>query len=345
MLEKEGYEIRVLDLINTERSHGYNPFVYLRDDKDVLKLVANLVRNTTPKGAQSNDPFWERAETALLEALILYLVNEAPPEEQNFPMVMEMISAAEVKEEDEGYTSILDELFNALEQRNPEHLALKQYRIFKMAAGKTAKSILISLGVRLEKFNLPQIASVVSHDELNLPSLGDKKTALFAVIPDNDSSLNYIIGMMYTQLFQELFFKADQLHGGRLPVHVHCVMDEFANVALPDEFDKLLSTMRSREVSVSIYTPDEVRMLDNRYALLFIRGERAVQDDKYNILRHPNIKLTADGGVEPYIHGQAPNALDPDFILLDGDMGDYELLSETDVEELLKKSETEEQKK
>ena len=420
MLEKEGYEIRVLDLINTERSHGYNPFVYLRDDKDVLKLVANLVRTTTPKGAQSNDPFWERAETALLEALILYLVNEAPPEEQNFPMVMEMISAAEVKEEDEGYTSILDELFNALEQRNPEHLALKQYRIFKMAAGKTAKSILISLGVRLEKFNLPQIASVVSHDELNLPSLGDKKTALFAVIPDNDSSLNYIIGMMYTQLFQELFFKADQLHGGRLPVHVHCVMDEFANVALPDEFDKLLSTMRSREVSVSIiiqnlaqlkalfekqwesivgncdeflylggneqsthkyvsellgkstidvntygqskgrngsystnwqisgrelYTPDEVRMLDNRYALLFIRGERAVQDDKYNILRHPNIKLTADGGVEPYIHGQAPNALDPDFILLDGDMGDYELLSETDVEELLKKSETEEQKK
>lgn len=420
MLEKEGYEIRVLDLINTERSHGYNPFVYLRDDKDVLKLVANLVRNTTPKGAQSNDPFWERAETALLEALILYLVNEAPPEEQNFPMVMEMISAAEVKEEDEGYTSILDELFNALEQRNPEHLALKQYRIFKMAAGKTAKSILISLGVSLEKFNLPQIASVVSHDELNLPSLGDKKTALFAVIPDNDSSLNYIIGMMYTQLFQELFFKADQLHGGRLPVHVHCVMDEFANVALPDEFDKLLSTMRSREVSVSIiiqnlaqlkalfekqwesivgncdeflylggneqsthkyvsellgkstidvntygqskgrngsystnwqisgrelYTPDEVRMLDNRYALLFIRGERAVQDDKYNILRHPNIKLTADGGVEPYIHGQAPNALDPDFILLDGDMGDYELLSETDVEELLKKSETEEQKK
>ena len=420
MLEKEGYEIRVLDLINTERSHGYNPFVYLRDDKDVLKLVSNLVRNTTPKGAQSNDPFWERAETALLEALILYLVNEAPPEEQNFPMVMEMISAAEVKEEDEGYTSILDELFNALEQRSPDHLALKQYRIFKMAAGKTAKSILISLGVRLEKFNLPQIASVVSHDELNLPSLGDKKTALFAVIPDNDSSLNYIIGMMYTQLFQELFYKADQLHGGRLPVHVHCVMDEFANVALPDEFDKLLSTMRSREVSVSIiiqnlaqlkalfekqwesivgncdeflylggneqsthryvsellgkatidtntygqsrgrngsystnwqisgrelYTPDEVRMLDNRYALLFIRGERAVQDYKYDIMRHPNIKQTADGGAKTYIHGQAPNALDSDFILLDGDISDYELLSEADVEEMLKKSETEEQKK
>jgi len=420
MLQKQGYEIRVLDLINTERSHGYNPFVYLRDDKDVLKLVSNLVRNTTPKGAQSNDPFWERAETALLEALILYLVNEAPPEEQNFPMVMEMINAAEVKEEDEGYTSVLDELFNALEQRNPEHLALKQYHIFKMAAGKTAKSILISLGVRLEKFNLPQIAGVVNHDELDLPSLGDKKTALFAVIPDNDSSLNYIIGMMYTQLFQELFYKADHLHGGRLPVHVHCVMDEFANVALPDEFDKLLSTMRSREVSVSIiiqnlaqlkalfekqwesivgncdeflylggneqsthkyvsellgkatidtntygqskgrngnystnwqisgrelYTPDEVRMLDNRYALLFIRGERAVQDEKYDIMRHPNVKLTADGGAKPFIHGQAPNAFDSDFILLDGDMGDYELLSETDVDEMIKQSETEEQKK
>lgn len=420
LLEKKGYVIKVLDLIDMGKSHGYNPFAYIRDENDVLKLVTNLIRNTTPKGSQSNDPFWERSETALLQALILYLVEKAPPDEQNFPMVMEMVAASGASEGEEAYESIIDELFARLAMDRPESVAVKQYGIYKQAPGKTAKSILISLGVRLEKFNLPQIASVVSHDELNLPSLGDKKTALFAVIPDNDSSLNYIIGMMYTQLFQELFFKADQLHGGRLPVHVHCVMDEFANVALPDEFDKLLSTMRSREVSVSIiiqnlaqlkalfekqwesivgncdeflylggneqsthkyvsellgkstidvntygqskgrngsystnwqisgrelYTPDEVRMLDNRYALLFIRGERAVQDDKYNILRHPNIKLTADGGVEPYIHGQAPNALDPDFILLDGDMGDYELLSETDVEELLKKSETEEQKK
>ena len=242
----------MLDLINTDRSHGYNPFAYLRDEKDVLKLVSNLVRNTTPKGASSNDPFWERAETALLEALILYLIFEAPPEEQNFPMVMEMINAAEVREEDEGYESVLDELFSRLEFRDPEHLAVKQYHIFKLAAGKTAKSILISLGVRLEKFNLPQIASVVMHDELDLPSLGEKKVALFAVIPDNDSSLNYIIGMMYTQLFQELYYSADFIHHGSLPVHVHCVMDEFANVALPDEFDKLLATMRSREISVSI---------------------------------------------------------------------------------------------
>lgn len=419
LLEQQGYEIKVLDLINTGRSHGYNPFVYLRDDKDVLKLVTNLVRNTTPKGAQSNDPFWERAETALLEALILYLVNEAPKEEQNFSMVMEMVNAAEVKEEDEEYTSILDELFLSLEQRNPEHLAVKQYHIFKLAAGKTAKSILISLGVRLEKFNLPQIASLVSFDELNLPSLGDKKSALFAIIPDNDSSLNYIIGMMYTQLFQELFYKADHENGGSLPVHVHCVMDEFPNVALPDEFDKLLATMRSRKVSVSIivqnlaqlkalfekqwesiigncdeflylggneqsthkyvsellgketidmntygqskgrngsystnwqlsgrelYTPDEVRMLDNRYALLFVRGERAVQDDKYDILRHPNIKLTADGGVKPYIHGQAPKAFEPDFILLDGSTEDYEVLSEAELNERYEKEAEEKQK-
>ncbi|MCX6831709.1 MAG: type IV secretory system conjugative DNA transfer family protein, partial [candidate division Zixibacteria bacterium] len=232
LLVQKGYEIRVLDLINLERSHGYNPFAYLHDDKDVLKLVNNIVRNTTPKGAQSNDPFWERAETALMEALILYLVNEAPFYEQNFPMVMEMIGAAEVREEDEEFASVLDELFERLETRVPEHLAVKQYHIFKLAAGKTAKSILISLGVRLEKFNLPQIAGVVSHDEMDFPTIGEKKTALFAAIPDNDSSLNFIIGMMYTQLFQELYYRADHVYGGRLPVHVHCVMDEFSNVAL-----------------------------------------------------------------------------------------------------------------
>ena len=409
LLEKQGYDIKVLDLINTHRSHGFNPFVYLRDDKDVLRLVSNLIRNTTPKGAQSNDPFWERAETALLEALILYLVSEAPSEERNFPMVMEMINAAEVKEEDEEYASVLDELFERLSMRDPEHLAVKQYHIFKLAAGKTAKSILISLGVRLEKFNLPQIASVVCHDELDIPSLGERKTALFAIIPDNDSSLNFIIGMMYSSIFQELYYIADHVHGGRLPMHVHCVMDEFANVALPDEFDKLLATMRSREISVSIiiqniaqlkalfekqhesiigncdeflylggnedsthelvskklgkatidtntygkstgrsgnystnyqlsgrelYTPDEVRMLDNRYALLFIRGERAVQDEKFDLLRHPNIKLTTDGGAPPYIHGQAPKAFELSDILLDGDYDDYEVLSEDDIDEL-----------
>ena len=417
LLEKQGYDIKVLDLINTEKSHGFNPFVYLRSDKDVLRLVSNLIRNTTPKGAQSNDPFWERAETALLEALILYLVNEAPPEEQNFPMVMEMINAAEVKEEDEEYASVLDELFERLAMNDPEHLAVKQYHIFKLAAGKTAKSILISLGVRLEKFNLPQIASIVSYDELDIPSLGERKTALFAIIPDNDSSLNFIIGMMYSSIFQELYYIADHVYGGRLPVHVHCVMDEFANIALPDEFDKLLATMRSREISVSIiiqniaqlkalfekqwesiigncdeflylggnedsthelvskklgkatidtntygqskgrngnystnwqisgrelYTPDEVRMLDNRYALLFIRGEHPTQDEKFDILHHPNIKLTADGGMPPYMHGQAPKALDLSDVLLSGEYSDYEVLSEDEIYQLYKK-ESEEQ--
>ena len=406
LLKAKGYEIKVLDLINMNLSHCYNPFEYLRDDKDVLKLVTNLIRNTTPKGSNTNDPFWERSETALLEALILYLLYEAPKDEQNFPMVMEMIAAAEVREDDETYQSPLDELFERLEMREPEHLAVKQYNIFKLAAGKTAKSILIGLGVRLEKFNLTTLAGITTVDEMELSSIGEKKTALFAVIPDNDSSFNFIVGMLYTQLFQSLMYIADYKYGGRLPVHVHFVMDEFANVALPDEFDKLLSTMRSREISVSIIlqnlaqlkalfkdtwesivgncdeflylggneqsthkyvsellgketidtntygmskgrngsystnyqlsgrellTPDEVRMLDNRYSLLFIRGERAVMDEKYDILKHPNLKLTVDGGSEPYRHGNTENALDWKAVTLNEE-SDYELLSEEELE-------------
>jgi len=408
LLKARGYDIKVLDLINMHLSHCYNPFTYLQDDKDVLKLVTNLIRNTTPKGSNTNDPFWERSETALLEALILYLLYEAPEDERNFPMVMEMIAAAEVREEDETYQSPLDELFERLAMREPEHLAVKQYNIFKLAAGKTAKSILISLGVRLEKFNLSTIAGITTVDEMELPAIGEKKTALFAVIPDNDSSFNFIVGMLYTQLFQQLYYLADHVYGGRLPLHVHFVMDEFSNVALPDEFDKLLSTMRSREISVSIIlqnlaqlkalfkdtwesivgncdeflylggneqsthkyvsellgketidlntygksagkngsystnyqlsgrellTPDEVRMLDNRYALLFIRGEHAVMDDKYDILKHPNVKLTVDGGGQPYRHGTTEHALDWRSVTLK-EGGDYELLSEEELEGL-----------
>lgn len=408
LLESKGYEIRVLDLINPGLSHCYNPFAYLRDEKDVLKLVTNLIRNTTPKGASNNDPFWEKSETALLEALILYLLYMAPPEEQNFPMVMDLLSAAEVHEEDEEFTSILDDMFSRLAMEEPDNLAVKQYSIFKLAAGKTAKSILVSLGVRLEKYNLPQIAAISQIDELDLASLGEKKVALFAVIPDNDSSLNFIVGMMYTQLFQELYYSADRIHSGRLPIHVHCVMDEFANVALPDEFDKLLATMRSREISVSIiiqniaqlkalfdkqwesiigncdeflylggnedsthelvskklgketisadsYTeskgrngsyskntsltgrslmlPEEVRMLDNRYALLFVRGENAVMDEKYDLMRHPNIALSTDGGAAPYEHGLAPLAFDPETIILDDES--YVVLSSEEIQEIL----------
>lgn len=379
LLLHEGYDIKVLDLINMDRSHCYNPFVYLRNDNDIQRLVTNLFKNTTPKGAQSQDPFWDQAATMLLLALIFYLHYEAPPEEQNFPMVMEMIRAGDVKEDDEGYKSTLDLLFERLEMRNPEHIALKYYRSYHSGSGKTLKSIQITLISRLEKFNLESLAGITQNDEMELASLGEKKTAVFAVIPDNDSSFNFLVGMLYTQLFQQLYYQADIVHGGRLPVHVHFVMDEFANVALPDEFDKLLSTMRSREISVSIIiqnlaqlkalfekqwesivgncdeflylggneqstheyvskllgketidtntygqsrgrngsystnwqitgrelmTPDEVRMLDNRYALLFIRGERPVEDLKYDIMKHPNIRYTTDGGAEPYRHGE-----------------------------------------
>ena len=378
LLEAKGYSIRVLDLINMDRSHCYNPFVYLRDDNDIQRLVTNLFKNTTPKGSQSQDPFWDQAATMLLLALVFYLHYEAPPEEQNFPMVMEMIRAGDVREDDDTYKSALDILFERLEMRNPEHIALKYYRNYHSGSGKTLKSIQITLISRLEKFNLDSLASITQNDELELWSLGEQKTAIFAVIPDNDSSFNFLVGMLYTQLFQQLYHQADFIHGGRLPVPVHFLMDEFANVALPDEFDKLLSTMRSREISVSIIiqnlaqlkalfekqwesivgncdeflylggneqstheyvskllgketidtntygrskgrngsystnwqlagrelmTPDEVRMLDNRYALLFIRGERPLEDFKYDILKHPNIALTTDGGAEPYRHG------------------------------------------
>ena len=252
LLEASGYNIKGLDLINMEKSHCYNPFDYLRNDNDIQRLVTNLFKNTTPKGAQSQDPFWDQAAQMLLLALVFYLHYEAPEEEQNFPMVMEMIRAGEVREDDDAYRSPLDELFDRLEMQDPEHIALKYYRNYRSGSGKTLKSIQITLVSRLEKFNLESLAGMTQTDEMELWSLGEKKTAIFAVIPDNDSSFNFIVGMLYTQLFQQLYYQADVVHGGRLPVHVHFVMDEFANVALPDEFDKLLATMRSREISVSI---------------------------------------------------------------------------------------------
>lgn len=419
LLEKEGYVIRVIDLIDMSKSHGYNPFAYIQDDKDVLKLITNLIRNTTPKGAQSNDPFWEKSETALLEALCLYLINEAPEEEQNFSMVMELIVAAEPKEDDEDYISPLDQLFIELEKDKPESLALKQYKIYKQAAGKTAKSILISVGVRLAAFNLESIASLTHYDELELEKMGERKTALFAVIPDNDSTFNFLIGMLYTQLFQMLYYSADIIHHGELPIPVHFMMDEFANVALPDEFDKLLATMRSRRIFVSIIiqnlaqikalykdawesivgncdelyylggneqsthkfmseylgketldtntygkssgrngnystnyqqagrellTADEVRLLDNDYALLFIRGELPILDKKYNILKHPNVTYTKDGNGQAYEHGKIHGLIDnwQDIIISDND---YELLSDEDMEEYFNQLEKKKEKK
>ena len=410
MLEKEGYVIKVIDLIDMSKSHGYNPFHYIQSDKDILKLITNLIRNTTPKGSQSMDPFWEKSETALLEALMLYLYHYAPEDEQNFTMVMEMLTYAEVKEDDEEYESPLDELFHHLERSDPDSLALKQYQIYKQAAGKTAKSILISVGVRLAAFNLDSMASLTRFDELELDKIGERKTALFAVIPDNDSTFNFLVGMLYTQLFQMLYYQADYVYGGELPVPVHFLMDEFANVALPDEFDKLLSTMRSRQIFVSIIlqnlaqiktlfkdswesivgncdelyylggneqsthkfiseylgketldtntfgkstghsgsystnyqqtgrellTPDEVRLLNNDYGLLFIRGERPIIDKKYDLLKHPKIKETADGNQKPYIHGKASHYInDWQNILLSDN--EYELLSDEEMDDYFK---------
>ena len=384
LLEQKGYEVRVLDLLDMSRSHCYNPFVYLRDDNDVQRLVTNLFKSTTPKGSQSQDPFWDTAASMLLLALIFYLHYEAPPDEQNFPMVMEMLRAGDVREDDDSYQSPLDELFERLEMRNPDHIAVKYYKDYHSGSAKTLKSIQITLAARLEKFNLESLASLTATDELDLPSLGEKKVALFALIPDNDTSFNFLVSLLYTQLFQQLFTLADHKYGGRLPVHVHFLMDEFANVSLPDDFDKILSVMRSREVSVSIILQNlaqlkalfekqwesitgncdeflylggneqsthkyvaellgketidtntygkstgrsgnystnyqitgrelldaaEVRMLDNSKAILFIRGEKPILDEKYDILKHPSVALTTDGKASPYVHGGTENAV------------------------------------
>ena len=253
LLIEKGYDIKVFNLIEPENSDGYNPFVYIRKDEDVIRLISNLIQNTTPKNAQQNDPFWEKSEIALDSALMLYLLHEAPPEEQTFEMLMFLIeNAATVEDDEDGYQSPVDILFNGLEEEKPEHIAVKQYKIFKQASGKTAKSILISAAVRLAAFNLPEIAKMTSYDNLDIGSLGERKRAIFCVIPDNDNSFNYIVGMLYTQAFQALYFNADSNHGGELPVPVHIVMDEFANVALPDNFERILATMRSRRISVSI---------------------------------------------------------------------------------------------
>lgn len=378
LLEKKGVKVKILDLINMHKSHCYNPFVYLHSDTDVQKLVTNLFKATTPKGSQSQDPFWDTAASMLLLALIFYLKYEAPQEEQNFAMVMEMLRAADVKEEDEDYQSPLDALFNILAFLEPNHIAVKYYQLYRKGSGKTLKSIQITLAARLEKFNLMEMEKLTVADELDIVQMGTEKTALFIIIPDSDTSFNFLVSILYTQLFQTLFYQADHVHGGSLPIHVHFVMDEFANIAIPDDFEKDLSTMRSRGVSVSIIlqnmaqlkalfekqwesicgncdeflylggnelgtheyvskllgkstidtntygrstgrngnystnyqnagrellTPDEVRMLDNRYALLFIRGERPVQDEKFDILRHPFVGETADGHGRPYTHG------------------------------------------
>lgn len=375
-LKSKGYDIRVLNLVNLEDSDGYNPFRYLRDEKDVLKLVNNLIQATTPKGSHESDPFWTKAETALLQAIILMLFQEAPEYEQNFSMVMRVLEYAEVREEDDEYLSPLDLLFQAMERENPESVALRQYKVFKQSAGKTAKSILVSAAVRLAPFNLPQIRAITDHDDMDLYTLGEKKCALYAVIPDNDNTFNFLVSLLYSQAFQTLYYSADQIHHGALPQHVHFVLDEFAAMPLPG-YTRELATMRSRNISSStiiqnmaqikelykdswetipgnsdtilylggneqsthkyisealgkatidtkthgqtkgksgsystnfqmsgreLLTPDEVRALDNRYCILFIRGAKPVMDLKYELTEHPAIRYTVDGGGAPYIH-------------------------------------------
>ena len=249
-LKSQGYDIRVLNLVNLEESDGYNPFRYIRDEKDALRLVNNLIQATTPKGSHESDPFWTKAETALLQAIILMLWQEAPEYEQNFSMVMRVLEYAEVKEEDEEYISPLDLLFQSIEREKPDSVAVRQYKVFKMAAGKTSKSILVSTAVRLAPFNLPQIKAITDRDDMDLYTLGEQKCALYAVIPDNDQTFNFLVSLLYSQAFQALYYSADQIHHGALPCHVHFVLDEFAAMPLPG-FTRELATMRSRNISAS----------------------------------------------------------------------------------------------
>lgn len=378
LLLQKGYVVKVFDLIDPAHSDSYNPFRYIRRDSDVFRLINNFIQNTTPKNAGQNDPFWEKSETALDAALMLYLLHEAPPEEQTMEMMLTMIEYGAAKEDDDDYKSPLDLLFGALEEEQPNHIALRQYRIFKQAAGKTAKSILVSAAVRLSAFTLPEIQDITNEDSLEISMLGERRQAIFCVIPDsNDNSLNFLVGMLYTQAFQELYYQADKHHMGPLPIPVRLMFDEFANVALPDGYARLQATMRSRNIMATIIlqnisqlkalfkddwegiignadtlvylggneqstheyiskllgketisttsssqskgrsgsfsqstqqagrelmTPDEVRLLDNKNAVVFIRGERPVIDEKYDLMKHPNIAFTEDGGAAPYLH-------------------------------------------
>ena len=253
LLLEEGYVLRVFDLIDPSKSDCYNPFRYIRKDADVFKLIDNFIKNTTPKGAKANDPFWEKSETALDAALMLYLLHEAPVEDQNMETILYMIENGGAKEEDDDYQSPLDLLFEAPEEEQPDHIAVLQYHIFKQAAGKTAKSILVSAAVRLASFTLPEIQRITASDDMELGKLGERKQAIFCIIPDsNDASLNFLVGMLYTQAFQELYYQADKVHQGALPVPVRLMFDEFANVALPDGYARLQATMRSRSIMSTI---------------------------------------------------------------------------------------------
>ena len=252
MLEDNGYEIRILNTINFKKSMKYNPFAYLRSEKDILKLVQTIIANTKGEGEKSGEDFWIKAEKLYYTALIGYIFYEAPREEKNFATLLDMIDASEVREDDETYMNPIDRLFEALEKREPTHFAVKQYKKYKLAAGKTAKSILISCGARLAPFDIRELRDLMKEDELELDTLGDRKSALFVIISDTDDTFNFVVSIMYSQLFNLLCDKADDVYGGRLPVHVRCLLDEFSNIGLIPKFEKLIATIRSREISASI---------------------------------------------------------------------------------------------
>ena len=389
-LKSQGYDIKVFDLIHPRQSDGYNPFRYIREEPDVLKLMDNLVKNTTPPKGASNDPFWEKAEIALDSALMLYLLSEAPKEEQTFEMLMFMLECARVMEEDDQHPTPLDLLFQSLEERDPTHVAVREYKVYKQAAGKTAMSILVTASVRLSAFIFPQYTNIMQEDEMDFGSLGERKRAIFCITPVNDGSMNYLVSMLFTQCFQELYLRADERYDGRLPVPVRVIQDEWANVPQPDSYPKVLATCRSYNIGIDIIvqniqsikaryrdeyqsiigncdtllflgggnepeslefmskllgketisirtrgqtrgrsgsssindqltgrelmTPDEIRRMPTREALLLIRGESPVRDRKYNIKKHPNYRYTQDGGAKPYIHNLPPA---PDYALTD----------------------------
>lgn len=252
MLEDNGYEIKILNTINFKKSMKYNPFAYIRSEKDILKLVQTIIANTKGEGEKAGEDFWVKAEKLYYTALIGYIFYEAPREEKNFATLLDMIDASEVREDDETYMNPIDRLFEALEKKEPTHFAVKQYKKYKLAAGKTAKSILISCGARLAPFDIRELRDLMSEDELELDTLGDRKTALFVIISDTDDTFNFVVSIMYSQLFNLLCDKADDEYGGRLPVHVRCLLDEFANIGLIPKFEKLIATIRSREISASI---------------------------------------------------------------------------------------------
>ena len=408
LLEKMGYEVMIFNLIDMTHSDCYNPFAYLHTDVDAFRLINTLIQNTTPQKSQTSDPFWDKAETAFLSALILYLFHEAPESERNFGTLMYMVINAEAREEDESYRSPVDLLFDDLERVDEDHIAVKNWKVFKQAGPKTAKSILVSASTRLAAFNTEEMARLTSRDDLSLGTLGDRKRVIFAVIPDEDTTFNYLVGLLYSQAFRELYHAADNKYGGRLPVPVRVLMDEFANVALPEDFERVLATCRSREISINIVIqnmaqlkklfkdswenvtgncdtllylggneastheyiskmlgkatidtrtrgvtkgrsgssstnyqnagrellmPDEVRMLDNRKALVFIRGERPVMDDKYPIQKHPNYRFSADGGQPPYEKRFDIPCYERNGLSHEIDIKNLEILEETQYEE------------